>query len=344
MLTLCKVAPGEGGIELREIEEPSAAAGEIRISVCAAGICGTDMQIYKWAPRMQRRMTLPRVLGHEVSGIVDQVGSGVDNVRIGDHVVLESHIFCGHCAQCRKDQAHLCENTRYPGIDIDGGFSRYMVVPAVIAWVVTQPLDHNIAAMMEPFGIAVHAALEGTGVSGQAVLINGCGPIGLMCVAAARALGARRIIASDINPLRLNTAAIMGAHRIVNVSTSSLVNAVKDFTNGLGVDVGLEFSGTEEGFRAVFDSLARGADFRLIGAPANPISVDFTQWLLKCPKMHNIHGRRIWKTWQRTMPLIYEKLVDLRPLVSHVLPVAEGARGFDLILQGQAVKPILVPG
>jgi threonine 3-dehydrogenase len=344
MLTLCKVAPGEGGIELREIAEPSPAAGEIRIRVSAAGICGTDMQIYKWAPRMQRRMVLPRVLGHEVSGMVDQVGSGVSNVKVGDHVVLESHIFCGQCTHCRRDQAHLCAHTKYPGIDIDGGFAEYVVVPARIAWVITQQLDHNIAAMMEPFGIAVHAALEGTGVSGQTVLINGCGPIGLMCVAAARALGARKIIASDINPLRLDTAALMGADRIVNVAKSSLVDAAKDFTGGVGVDVGLEFSGTEEGFKAVFDTLARGAEFRLIGAPAHPINVDFTQWLLKCPKMHNIHGRRIWQTWERAMPLIYEKKVDLKPLVSHVLPVAEGARGFDLILQGLAVKPILVPG
>jgi threonine 3-dehydrogenase len=343
MLTLCKVAPGEGGIAVREVAEPTAGAGEIRIRVGAAGICGTDMQIYKWAPRMQRRMVLPRVLGHEVSGIVDQVGSGVTRLKAGDHVVLESHIFCGECTQCRRDQAHLCERTQYPGIDIDGGFSPFIVVPARIAWVITRPLEHEIAAMMEPFGIAVHAALEGTGVSGQTVLINGCGPIGLMCIAAARALGARSIIASDINPLRLKTAETLGADRVVNVSEVALADAAKDFTGGTGIDVGLEFSGTEAGFKAVFDALARGGEFRLVGAPAFPISVDFTQWLLKCPTMRNIHGRRIWKTWEQAMPLIYEKKVDLKPLVSHVLPVAEGARGFDLILQGQAVKPILVP-
>jgi threonine 3-dehydrogenase len=265
-------------------------------------------------------------------------------VKVGDHVVLESHIYCGNCAFCRRDQAHLCENTKYPGIDIDGGFSEYIVVPASIAWVITQKLDHNIAAMLEPFGIAVHASLEGTGVSGQTVLINGCGPIGLMAVAAAKALGARRIIASDINALRLETAFQMGADRVVNVSQDSLVDAARDFSGGLGVDVGMEFSGTEAGFKAVFESLARGAEFRLIGAPAFPISVDFTQWLLKCPKMHNIHGRRIWRTWEQAMPLIYEKKVDLKPLVSHELPIREGARGFDLILQGQAVKPLIIPG
>jgi threonine 3-dehydrogenase len=343
MQALSKVEPGVGGVALREVAVPEAGAQEIRIKVGAAGICGTDMQIYKWAPRMARRMRLPTVMGHEVSGIVDQVGSAVRHVKAGDHVALESHIYCGHCVQCRRGQEHLCADTKYPGIDIDGGFAEYVVVPASIAWVLTQPLDHTIAAMLEPFGIGVHAALEGTGVSGQTVLINGCGPIGLMCIAAARALGARKIIAGDMNPLRLASALQMGADRVVKVDQESLVDSVRDFTGGVGVDVGIEFSGSENGFKAVFESLAKGADFRLVGAPANPISVDFTQWLLKCPKMHNIHGRRIWKTWEQAMPLIYEGKVDLKPLVSHVLPMAEAASGFDLILQGQAVKPIIIP-
>jgi threonine 3-dehydrogenase len=318
-------------------------ADEIRIKVHAAGICGTDMQIYKWSPRIKRRMVLPRVIGHEVSGIVDQVGSAVSNIKVGDHVALESHIYCNNCLQCQRGQQHLCANLTYPGIDIDGGFAEYIVVPARIAWVITQPLDHNIAAMLEPFGIGVHAALEGSGVSGQTVLINGCGPIGLMTIAVARALGARKIIASDIHPRRLHTAELMGADRVVKADEQSVVACVKDMTNGAGVDVGIEFSGSEAGFHAVFDSITKGGDFRLVGAPPQPISVDFSQWLLKCPKVHNIHGRRIWQSWERAMPLIYEGKVDLGPLVSHVLPMSEAAAGFDLILQGLAVKPILVP-
>lgn len=343
MLALSKVSQGEGGIELREVMVPTPTADEIRIKVRAAGICGTDMQIYKWSPRIKRRMILPRVIGHEVSGIVDQVGSAVSNIKVGDHVALESHIYCNNCIQCHRGQEHLCENLTYPGIDINGGFAEYIVVPARIAWVITQKLDHEIASMLEPFGIAVHAALEGSGVSGQSVLINGCGPIGLMCIATARALGARKIIASDMNPLRLKTAELMGADRVVKADEQSVVDCVKDFTGGAGADVGIEFSGSESGFRTVFESITKGGDFRLIGAPPQPISVDFSQWVLKCPKMHNIHGRRIWQSWERAMPLIYEGKVDLKPLVSHVLPMAEATSGFDLILQGLAVKPIIIP-
>jgi threonine 3-dehydrogenase len=344
MLALCKVEATEGGIGLRNVAVSEPGPGEIRIKVAAAGICGTDMQIYKWAPRMARRMKLPRVLGHEVSGVVDALGPGVSNVKLGDHVSLESHVFCGQCKQCRTQRAHLCVKTTYPGIDFDGGFADYAVVPASIAWVNPPDMPHEIAAMQEPYGIAVHASLEGSGVSGQSVLVNGCGPIGLMNVAAARALGARQIIACDPNPLRLATAKTMGADRCVNPKEEDVVKVVRDMTDGDGVDVGIEYSGTEAGFRAVFECLTKGGDFRLVGAPSAPIPVDFSFWLLKCPRMINIHGRRIWESWVQASALLRAGKVDLRPLASHVLPLSEATRGFELILAGQAVKPILIPG
>lgn len=343
MRALCKVQAGEDGIALREIAARDPGPGEIRVRVAAAGICGTDVQIYRWAPRMARRMRLPRVLGHEASGVVDAVGLGVTNVERGDHVSLESHIFCGQCRPCLLGRAHLCERTQYPGIDIDGGFADFVVVPASIAWVNPINLPHEIAALLEPFGIAVHACLEGSGVSGQTVLVNGCGPIGLMGVAAARALGARTVIAADVNAHRLRIADALGADLTVNTADESVADAVRDMTQGSGIDVGMEYSGREEGFRTVFESLAKGGDFRLVSAPPGPIQVDFAHWLQKCPRMIIVQGRRIWETWERATPLVYEGKVDLKPLVSHVLPLAEGRRAFDLLLNGEAVKPILVP-
>jgi threonine 3-dehydrogenase len=165
MFGLSKVEAGVGGIALTEHPEPQAGPGEIRLKVAAAGICGTDMQIYHWAPRMAQKMQLPRILGHEVSGVIDQIGPDVDGLSIGDHVSLESHIFCGTCDPCRRDRAHLCENTTYPGISIDGAFADYVVVPARIAWRNPVDLPHEIAAMLEPFGIAVHACMAGSGVA-----------------------------------------------------------------------------------------------------------------------------------------------------------------------------------
>ncbi len=343
MLGLQKIAPEVGGIALREMEPRDPGPGELLIRVGAAGICGTDMQIYNWAPRMARRMVLPRVLGHEVSGTVEAIGPGVEGLAAGDRVSLESHIFCGQCRSCRLGRAHLCENTRYPGIDIDGAFAEYLTVPASIAWVNPPGLPHETAAMLEPFGIAVHACLAGAGVAGLSVLVNGCGPIGLMAVAVARALGARRIIACDINPLRLRAAEAVGADRAVDAGNEDLASAVDDMTEGAGVDVGLEFSGSEAGFNAVFASLTKGGDFRLVGAPPTAIPVDFTHWLLKCPVMHNIHGRQIWQTWQHATELLAAGAVDLAPVRSHVLPLSQASRGFDLIRDGEALKLVLVP-
>jgi len=343
MFGLSKIENGVGGIALTEHAEPDAGPGEIRLKVAAAGICGTDMQIYHWAPRMARRMALPRILGHEVSGVIDQLGDGVEDLAIGDHVSLESHIFCGTCDPCRRGRAHLCEATQYPGIDIDGAFADYVVVPARIAWRNPAELPHEIAAMLEPFGIAVHACLEGSGVADLRVLINGCGPIGLMAVAAARALGARQVLAADPNGLRRNQAEQMGADYSFDPVAVDLAAAVGDVTGQVGVDVAIEFSGQEAGFRAAMASLTKGGDFRLVGAPAHPMELDLTQWLLRCPTIINIHGRRIWRTWEQSTELVYNNKVDLAPVMSHQLPLAEGARGFELILQGEALKPILVP-
>lgn len=343
MLAVSKVTEGEGGIEICEREPTHPGPGEIRLKVSAAGICGTDMQIYYWAPRMARRMTLPRTLGHEACGIIDAVGTDVSSPRIGDFVSLESHVFCGTCRQCRLGNANLCMNTTYPGINFDGGFAEYVTVPARIAWVNPPDLPVPVAAMMEPFGISVHATLAGSGVAGKTVLVNGCGPIGLMNIATARALGALKIIACDLNPLRLTIAAEMGADRCVNAADEDLRAIVADMTGGGGVDVGVEYSGSEAGFNAVFDCLSKGGDFRLVGAPPKTIPVDFTQWLLKCPSMQNIHGRRIWDSWQCAAELVAAGAVDLGPINSHELPIAEGARGFELIREGKAVKPLIIP-
>lgn len=343
MLAVCKVEAVRGGIAVLEREPRTPGPGEIRIRVGAAGVCGTDMQIYYWAPRMARRMTLPRTLGHEVGGVVESVGPGVASPRVGDHVSLESHIYCGTCRPCRLGQAHLCRNTAYPGIDIDGAFAEYVTVPAHIAWVNPPDMPFEIAAMMEPFGIAVHAAMAGGGVAGRSVLVNGCGPIGLMAVATSRALGAARIVACDLNPLRLATAETMGADRVVNAAEEDVVAIMTDLTAGEGADVAIEFSGSEQGFNACFEALAKGGDFRLVGAPPTAIPVDFTRWLLKCPAMQNIHGRRIWDTWQHASEMVAQGRVDLRPILSHKLSVAEAPQAFELVVAGKAVKPMIIP-
>lgn len=343
MLALSKLAAGEGQIGIRDVPEPKPGPGDVLLQVEASGICGTDMQIAKWAPRMARRIIPPRVLGHEASGVVLEVGSDVTRVKVGDRISLESHIFCGTCHQCRTARSHLCVNTRYPGIDIDGAFARYVAVPECIAWVHPEEIPHQTAAMFEPFGIAVHACTLGRGVAGLPVLVNGCGPIGLMAVATAKALGAECVIAIDPIAKRRAMAEQLGAAVAFDPTAQDIVEEVKARTDGQGVEVAIEFSGTEAGFRNSLAALTKGGDFRLAAAPAFPIEVDFTRWLLQCPVIYTIHGRRIWENWDTLWDLYKSGQVDLAPIASHVLPLSQGARGFDLIRDGEALKPILIP-
>lgn len=343
MLALSKTSPGRDGLELVNIGVPEPAVGEIRLRVKYAGVCGTDMHIFDWAPRMARRMQLPRVLGHEVCGVIDAIGSGVSGLNVGDQVSLESHISCGQCRPCLMDQRHLCSDTRYPGIDIDGGFAEWIVVPASIAWVNPPGFSPQLAAMMEPLGIAVHACTEGTGVAGQSVLVNGCGPIGLLAVAAARALGARHIIAADLNPKRLAMAEQMGADVLVNPQERELTSTALGLTHGEGVDVVMELTGSEPALHNALNALRRGGDFRLIGVPAHPVTLDLTVWVRTGPTIYNIHGRRIWRTWQQASDLIASGRINMAPIVSHVVPLREARSAFDLVIKGEAVKPLVTP-
>ena len=313
------------------------------LRVGAAGLCGTDLHVYHWVPWAAARVKVPTILGHEVAGIVDAVGPGVAHVTVGDRVSLESHLSCGFCYPCRNGRLHLCANTHYPGIDMPGGFAEWLVVPARLAWVHRTAISMDVAAMFEPFGIAVHAALEGPGVAGRDVLVSGCGPIGLMCVGVARALGAASVIATDANPLRLRAATTFGADRLVNVTDEDPATAAREQTAGRGVDVVLECAGQESALRSAAQSLTPGGELRLVGVPAEAVPIDLSTWILKGIVVRAIHGRRIFESWEHANRLVESGKIDLSPLVSHRLPLREGLRSFELIERGEGIK-VLVMG
>ncbi|WP_338616331.1 alcohol dehydrogenase catalytic domain-containing protein [Pigmentiphaga sp. CHJ604] len=341
MLSIAKTQPGPNGLAVRQVAEPVAGAGEILLRVQAAGICGTDMHIYHDHGPFAARMALPRILGHEVCGIVEALGPAVSGIEPGDLVTLESHIPCWRCMACRTGRAHVCAHTRHPGIDLDGAFAEYMVAPAAIAWVNPAGVPVDEAALLEPLGIAVHATLEGSAVAGQSVVVNGCGPIGLMNIAVARHFGARMVIGVDPNPLRRTLALQMGADAAIDPRTGDLPRQVRDMVGPDGADVVVEYSATADGAHNTFAMLAPLGQVRWVGTPSQPVSFDFGLWRKARPTIFNISGRRIWQTWEKAAPLVYERRIDLRPLISHVLPLAEGIRGFELIHQGQANKILM---
>lgn len=345
MLALCKVLPEVGGLALKNVDVPEPKAGEVRVKVDFTGICGTDLHIHNWIPFASSRMKLPRVLGHEFSGVVDAIGGGVTKASIGDFVSIESHISCGRCYTCHMGQENLCMNTRYPGVEEDGGFAPYAVVPEKLIWKQSKEITPQVAAMFEPFGIAVHASLKGRGVSGMNVLVAGCGPIGLMNIMAARALGANKVIATDVSPTRLKQAEQLGADKVINVADSKLnpENIIKDLTQGNGVDVAFEYSGVPESLDLAVQSTVAGGELRLIGVPTGPSLVNLEAILLKGLTISNISGRKLFSSWEHASKLVRDKQVDLNPLISHILPMKEAKNGFELLLKGEGIKVLVVP-
>lgn len=347
MLALNKTQPGVNGLAVieRDVREPG--PGEMLVKVHAAGVCGTDMQLYQGSGAFAQRLKLPTTLGHEMCGTVVALGpvsagSVGARVKVGDIVSLESHIPCWQCKACLTGRAHVCTKTTYPGIDIDGTFAEYVTVPTSIGWVNPPGVDMELAALLEPLGIAVHATLEGSGVSGKTVVVNGCGPIGLMNVAVARHFGAARVIAVDPNEKRRKVALEMGADHVIDPIAESPATVVSELTHGELADVVFEYTGNHDGVRNCFAMVGSLGDVRWCATPGKPMEFDFGAWRKRRPTIYNIHGRRLWDTWEVAAPLVYDNKIDLRPIASHRIPLSEGTRAFDLILAGEAVKPLII--
>ena len=341
MRALAKLAPEEG-LTLVERPVPEPGPGEIRVRVEAASICGTDLHIWNWDAWAEGRIRPPLVLGHEFSGVVEKVGPGVKRPQVGDRVSVESHLVCHTCPACRAGHYHVCLRTEILGVDRDGGFAQYAVVPAENAWVHPEGFPFGIGAILGRFGTAVHRVYAGSGVSGKSVLITGAGPIGLMAAMVARASGAGPILVSDPNPYRLAFARPY-ADRVVNPLEEDLLEVVRRVT-GSGVEVLLEFSGNESAIHQGLRALLPGGEARILGIPSDPIRFDLAgELVMRGITAYGIAGRRLWQSWMQGTALVYSGRVDLSPLITHRLPLSRYREAFALLRQGQAVKVILDP-
>jgi len=215
MLAVRKIRP-DRGLDLEELPVPEPGPEDCLVYVEAASICGTDVHIWNWDRWSQRRIKPPLTLGHEFCGTIVAVGDKVRHAQAGDYVSAESHVTCGMCYQCRTGQAHMCPNTQILGVDRDGAFANYVVVPEKVIWHNNRAkLPPEIATLQEPFGNAVFATMN-QDMSGESVAVLGCGPIGLFTIAIAKAVGAKAVFASDINPFRIHLARVMGATEVFN--------------------------------------------------------------------------------------------------------------------------------
>ncbi|GIV96145.1 MAG: L-threonine 3-dehydrogenase [Herpetosiphonaceae bacterium] len=331
------------GATLKRVPVPEPGPRDVLVKVRATTICGTDLHIYKWDRWAQSRIIPPMVFGHEMAGTVIARGDEVMNVEIGDFISVETHIVCGRCYQCRTGQSHICRQVQIIGVDRPGCFAEYIAVPASNAWRNDPSLPPAVASAQEPFGNAVHTALA-TNLTTRNVLVTGCGPIGLFAVGIARAAGANRIFATDINPARLELARAMGASDPLD-SRGDVVRTILDATEGEGVDVLLEMSGHPAAIHQGFSALRYGGFAALLGLPSGPVpEFDLANHIVfKGATVYGVSGRKMYETWYQTRALIGSGKVDIRPIITHHLPLEEYEQAFELMLSGEAAKVALYP-
>ena len=331
------------GLEMMMVPVPPIGRRDALIKVKACSICGTDLHIFNWDLWARNRIVPPIVVGHEFCGEVVEVGADVTEVKVGAYVSAESHIVCGVCSMCRTGKGHVCQNTRIIGVDRDGCWAEYIAMPAMNLWENPPDMPPEIASIQENFGNAVHTAFA-TDIPGRRVLVTGCGPVGLMAIAVAKAAGARSIYATDIAPYRLRLARKMGADLALNVAEVDVVKTILEHTDGEGVDVLLEMSGSAQAIGQGFQLLKFGGEAALLGLTPAPIPFDLNSWItFKGAKVYGVAGRELWGTWFRMRGLLTSGLVDLRPLITHRFALDDFEEALKVMRSGKSGKVVMFP-
>ena len=328
------------GLTVTTVPKPAPGPGEVLIAVRHAGVCGTDLHIAEWDAWAQGRVRPPIVVGHEFAGEIVQLGDRVTELKTGQLVTAEGHIVCGHCLQCRTGNGHICRHTRIIGVDRDGAFAEYIVMPETNVL----PLDGiptEVGAIMDPMGNAFHTVLTAD-IPGSTVFIVGCGPIGCFAVGIARAAGAAKVIASDENPKRLALAERMGAHLTVNAATDDVTRTVLDATAGEGVDVVCEMSGVPSALHQAFATVRMGGRVQLLGIPRGAVPIDFaTEIIFKGITIYGVIGRKMYETWHEMRRFLTSGMFDPRPVITHQFPLGRIDDALGAIRSGDAGKVIL---
>jgi threonine 3-dehydrogenase len=330
----------EPGLWQMEVPEPKCGPTDILIRISKTAICGTDLHIFNWDEWSQRTIKTPRVIGHEFVGRVEELGSEVTGLKKGDRVSGEGHITCGYCRNCRAGKRHLCRNTVGVGVDRDGAFAEYLVIPAGNSFRIPESISDQVAAILDPFGNATHTTLS-FDLVGEDVLITGAGPIGIMAAALARHVGARFIVVTDVNDYRLELAGRMGATRTVNVTRESLPDIQRELGMKEGFDVGLEMSGSPEALNLMLDNMNHGGRIAFLGIPAHSqITINAHDIIFKGLHIKGVYGREMFETWYK-MSAVLQSGLDISPVITHTFGVDDFQEAFRIMNTGRSCKIIL---
>ena len=338
MKALVKSRP-EQGLWLEDVPAPQPGINDVLIRVLMTGICGTDLHIYDWDEWARQTIPVPMHVGHEYVGEIVDMGQEVRGFAIGDRVSGEGHITCGFCRNCRAGRRHLCRNTVGVGVNREGAFAEYLVIPAFNAFKIPDDISDDMASIFDPFGNATHTALS-FNLVGEDVLITGAGLIGIMAAAIARHVGARHVVITDVNDYRLALARRMGATRAINVERDNLRDVMTELGMTEGFDVGMEMSGVPDAFESLLLHMNHGGKVALLGIPPSHMAIDWNQVIFKGLEIKGIYGREMFETWYKMVAMLQSGL-DLSPIITHHYAAERYEDAFATMISGQSGKIVL---
>lgn len=337
MTAIKKQEPGEG-IVVTNSEIPVPGPNDVLIKVTMAGICGTDLHIYKWDEWAQNRIKPPIIIGHEFVGEVYRLGSNVEHLKEGQRVSAEGHITCGHCRLCKNGQAHVCSDYEIIGVDRNGCFAEFVSIPATNVWPVPDAISDRHAALFDPLGNAMHTVMAQP-VSMKTIFITGAGSIGLFAIPIAKANGASRVIVMEPNSMKRDIAKKVGADLVIDPLNEDVKNKVMDFTCNEGIDILLEMSGNESALHMGLNLLRNGGDASLLGIPQRQVPIDLAREVIfKGITIRGITGRRMYETWYQCQNFLLKNGNSIDPIITHTFDMKDIEKGFRLMEANEAVK------
>ncbi|MDS7594522.1 L-idonate 5-dehydrogenase [Agrobacterium tumefaciens] len=315
-------------IEEREVE--SLEAGQVEVAIEAGGICGSDLHYYNHGGFGTVRVREPMILGHEVAGTIKALGAGVSGFAVGDRVAVSPSRPCNSCEYCLQGQQNHCLNMRFYGSampmpHIQGAFRQRLVAEAWQCHKVAEGVSIHEAAMAEPFAVTLHGVNRAGALLGKRVLVTGCGPIGALAIIAARAHGAREVVATDVMDAVLNKALEIGADRVINVATNPEELSAYSANKGY-FDVQFEASGNERAVRSGLEVLRPRSTVVQLGLGGD---VSIPQNLVVAKEIEMKGTFRFHEEFGLAVDLINQGRVDLKPLLTGVYPIDDAVAAFE---------------
>ncbi len=333
-----------GATEIREVPVPEIGPGDVLVKVAYIGVCGTDPHMHK--NLVSFKMNVPLVFGHEFAGTVEKVGSEVHGYKQGDRVTSETHAdYCGECELCRTNQYHLCRQRKGFGFHAHGAFAKYVRVPARILHKVPESVSLREACLTEPLCVAYKSVVCNSRVDpGDAVVVIGPGPIGMLCVKMCQIVGASEIIVvgTEGDDQRLKAALEYGATIALNSSRDDVSAVVKSLGDKYGADVVFDTAGVSATLALSIDVVRPGGQITKIGWGPKPVGFSLDPIISKSVTLKG-HFSHTWDVWEKCLMLLSKGQVDLRPLITHELPIDQWAKAFELVESKEAMKVMLTP-